>query len=205
MGRTQGRADCPLGVKGSDVNRRPIVKGMAKKTPRVLTARVTHLEMNARPHRSLPVPSRPRSALLHAENMAVHFYRYLYEQVGREHHWYLRRVMSDDDLEAILDAETTALAVLYADGCPSGFYELDMSSLPEAVELAYFGIMPDYQGLGLGKWFLNAAIQHAWDLNPRKVTVHTNSLDHPAALGLYQKMGFSPVAVSEETVTEWDA
>lgn len=177
---------------------------MAAKKPRKLKARVTHLEMPARPHKTFAVPTVPRTALLHAENMKLHFYRYLYEQVGRPHHWYERRVMKDGDLAAILDAETTELAVLYADGCPAGFFELDLAGLPEAVEIAYFGIMPDYQGLGFGKWFLNAAIQQAWDHDPAKVTVHTNTLDHPAALGLYQKMGFSPVAVSEETVTTWE-
>ena len=176
----------------------------AKNKARKLTARVTHLEMTARPHKTFPVPSKPRAALLHAENMRVHFYRYLYEQVGKAHHWYLRRVMKDGELAAILDAETTELAVLYADGCPAGFFELDLAGLPESVEIAYFGVMTDYQGLGLGKWFLNAAIQQAWDHDPEKVIVHTNTLDHPAALGLYQKMGFSPVAVSEETVTTWE-
>jgi GNAT superfamily N-acetyltransferase len=177
---------------------------MAGKKSKLLKARVTHLEMASRPTRSYPVPSRPRTAVLNAENMPVHFYRYLYEQVGRAHHWYLRRVMDDAKLVKILHSDKTHIVVLYADGCPAGFFELDSAGLPESVEIAYFGIAPDYQGLGLGKWFLNCAIQAAWDLAPQKVIIHTNTLDHPAALSLYQKVGFSPVAISEEEVSAWE-
>ena len=41
-------------------------------------------------------------------------------------------------------------------------------------------------------------------LKPAKITVHTNTLDHPAALPLYQKLGFVPVAVSEGDVEAWE-
>jgi GNAT superfamily N-acetyltransferase len=177
---------------------------LAGKNAKMLKARVTHLEMEARPARSYPVPSRPRTAVLNAENMPLHFYRYLYEQVGKSHHWYLRRVMGDDGIAEIIHSENTNIDVLYADGSPAGFFELDLSALPKTVEIAYFGLIPDFQGLGLGKWFLNCAIQKAWDLSPEKVIIHTNTLDHPAALSLYQKMGFSPVGISEEEVTVWE-
>jgi GNAT superfamily N-acetyltransferase len=160
--------------------------------------------MAARPAKSVPLPSRPRTALLRAENMPMHFYRYLYERIGKAHHWYERRAIGDEDLANIIHSPDTILEVLYAGGCPAGFFELTKSAVNEDVELTYFGLMPDYQGLGLGRWFLHSAIQRAWDEKPDKVTVHTNTLDHPSALGLYQKMGFSPVAVSEETVTVWD-
>ena len=175
----------------------------AKKKARKLTARVTHLEMTARPHKTYPVPSQPRAALLHAEKMRVHFYRYLYEQVGKPHHWYLRRVMNDADLAAIIHADTTEISVVYANGSPAGFFELDCARKPEEVELAYFGLCSDFTGMGFGKWFLATAIDAAWAHEPAKVTVHTNTLDHPAALPMYQKLGFEPVGTSEETVTEW--
>lgn len=171
--------------------------------PRKITARVTHLEMRDRPQRHVPQPSRPRLALLSSQAMPVHFYRYLYEQVGRSHHWYNRRVMDDETLAGIIHDADTKIEVLYADGNPAGFFELDATGLPDSVEIAYFGIMPDYQGRGLGKWFLNCAIERAFDLEPAVVTVHTNSLDHPSALRIYQQMGFEPVGISEETVTEW--
>ncbi len=176
---------------------------MAKK-PKKLTARVTFLEMSKRHFHNMPKPSRPRLALMRAENIPVAFYRYLYEQVGRAHHWELRRKMSDEELDKIINDETTQIDVLYADGCAAGFFELDMKEMPEALELAYFGICSTHTGMGIGKWFLASAIEAAWDHDPEKIKVHTNTLDHPAALRLYQRLGFEPVGVGEETVEVWD-
>ena len=93
--------------------------------------------------------------------------------------------------------------MLYADGCPAGFFELDLQKHPETVELKYLGLGQNYQGIGLGKWFSAAAISAAWSHKPEKLTVETNTLDHPAALPLYQKLGFSPVAVSDAEITPW--
>ena len=112
-----------------------------KKT-KTFTARITYLEMTARPTRSFAVPSRPRTALLQAENMPVHFYRYLYENIGKAHHWYVRRVMEDVQIAEIIHSAATRIDVLYADGSPAGFYELDLRELPRSVEIAYFGILP---------------------------------------------------------------
>lgn len=176
---------------------------MAQKRQK-LTARVTHLEMTSRPQMVVPRPTRPLLALLRAENMPVAFYRYMYEQVGRDHHWYLRRVMADEELSNIINADSTQIDVLYANGCPAGFFELNLVDLPEKVELAYFGLCRDFTGLGIGKWFLYCAVDAAWDHGPAKVTVHTNSLDDPRALPLYQRMGFEPVGIGEEVVDVWD-
>ncbi|MEZ5801430.1 MAG: hypothetical protein R3D29_14405 [Nitratireductor sp.] len=63
-------------------------------SPKNLTAYVTHLEMRTPQHRHVLMPSRPRLAVMRVEMMPVAFYRYLYEQVGKPHHWYLRRVMN---------------------------------------------------------------------------------------------------------------
>ncbi len=177
---------------------------MAKPEKHKLTAHVTYLEMKAPVRVHAPMPTRPRLALMAAASMPVAFYRYLYEQVGRDYHWYLRRVMDDEQLSAIIHAETTHLHVLYADGSPAGFFELDLSRMPEEVELAYFGLCRDFTGMGLGKWFLATAIAAAWDHKPEKVSVHTNTLDHPRALPLYQRMGFEPVGTGEETVEAWE-
>lgn len=150
------------------------------------------------------MPSRPRLALLRAENIPVAFYRYLYEQVGKAHHWELRRKLGDKEVDKIINAETTHIDVLYADGCAAGFFELDTANMPESVELAYFGICSTHTGMGVGKWFLWSAIEAAWDHDPQKILVHTNTLDHPAALRLYQRLGFEPVGVGEETIEVWE-
>src|SRR5690606_4315374 len=107
-----------------------------------LMARVTHLEMTARPALSFPVPSGLRLAIMRSTEMPVHFYRYLYEQVGRQHHWMMRRVQSDAEVAKAIHAETTEIHVLYAEGNPAGFLELNLSALPETAEVLYFGLVP---------------------------------------------------------------
>jgi GNAT superfamily N-acetyltransferase len=168
-----------------------------------LTARITHLEMRAPPAQRVLVPTGPKLALMRAEAMPLHFYRYLYEQVGKPHHWLLRRNISDANLAAAIHNEGTEIEVLYVDGCPAGFFELDLESLPATVEIRYFGLVPEFQGRGLSKFFLSSAVFAAWAHEPRKVTIHTNTLDSPRALILYQKLGFVPVAWSEEEVEAW--
>ena len=89
--------------------------------------------------------------------------------------------------------------MLYLDGAPAGFFDLK-PHLPDDVELAYFGMMEQAIGQGIGRWFLGAAIEAAWRTGPKTVTVQTCTLDHPAALPLYQKLGFSPVGQKREMV-----
>ncbi|MBB2974000.1 GNAT family N-acetyltransferase [Mesorhizobium sp. RMAD-H1] len=172
--------------------------------PRKLTARITHLEMAERSTVSVPTPIGIRLAIMRATDIPVHYYRYLYEQVGRPHHWMMRRKQSDAEISATINAQTTEIHVLYADGCPAGFAELDLARMPDEAEILYFGLVPDFQGRGLGSFFLAEAIAAAWSHGPQKVTIHTNSLDNPRALQLYQKMGFTPVGWSEEEVEAWD-
>lgn len=169
-----------------------------------LVARITHLEMSARQAVPVPVPSGIRLAIMRAGNMPVHYYRYLYERVGRKHHWMMRRIQTDAEVAAAIHAETTEIHVLYAEGCPAGFVELDLSALPANAEILYFGLIDDFQGRGLGKFFLSEANSAAWAHGPEKVTIHTNTLDSPRALQLYQKMGFVPVGWSEEVVEPWE-
>ncbi|PRD41289.1 N-acetyltransferase [Phyllobacterium phragmitis] len=169
-----------------------------------LTARITYLEMTEHSTVSVPTPVGIRLAIMRASDMPVHYYRYLYEQVGKPHHWMMRRKQSDAEVSATIHAETTEIHVLYADGSPAGFAELNLVRMPEEAEILYFGLVPDFQGRGLGRFFLAETIAAAWSRGPQKVTIHTNSLDSPRALQLYQKMGFTPVSWSEEDVETWD-
>lgn len=169
-----------------------------------VTAQVTHLEMRNHTPRHIPVPTKPHLALMRASDIPTDFYQYMYRLVGKNHHWYERRKLCGAELYSIINDDHTHIDYLYADGCPAGFFELDTSKLPDQVEIVYFGLAPYYQGMGLGKWFLSAAISAAWNYNPDVVSLHTNSLDHPSALQLYQRMGFSPVGTSEETVEIWE-
>ncbi len=169
-----------------------------------IEARVTHLQMNTPKLRSVPVPSRPTLAVMKAGNIPPEFYAFLYELVGKDCHWEDRRHMAPETLQSAINNDATDIRILYADGCPAGFFELDLAGMPEEVELLYFGLSAGYRGLGLGKWFMSAAINAAWSHKPGKVVLQTNTLDHPAALSLYQKLGFEPVATETVEITRWD-
>ena len=179
-------------------------KRARKKRLAKLKAHVTHLELAHRMQRHIPVPIKPTLALMRAQHIPVPYYRYLYEMVGKPWHWEARRKMTDKKLDQVINGPQAEIHVLYADGCPAGFFELNTEALPDIVSIPYFGLGKAYQGVGVGKWFLSAAIGNAWVHNPQKLTVTTNTLDHPAALPLYQKLGFVPVAVSDEEITPWE-
>lgn len=171
--------------------------------PAILETRVTYLEMVHPIGITPPVPTKPAIALIKAENIPPSFYAYLYEHVGKRHHWEERRGLEPDQLKKIINAATLDISVLYVEGCPAGFFELELSELPNSVEIKYLGLMNNYQSLGLGKWFIATAIKAAWAHKPKKVCIETNTLDHPAALPLYQKLGFSPVGIGEAKIAEW--
>ena len=158
----------------------------------ILKSTVTFLELTppAKPRMSLPLGH--QVSLLRTTKMPLHFYRYLQFRVGKKWHWVSRLRMNDDELAAIIHAEKTQIYVLMVDGAPSGFFEINASH-SEKSEIAYFGIMEHATGRGLGRWFLNQAIHTALESKPEKVIVNTCTLDHPAALSLYQKCGFQAV------------
>lgn len=82
--------------------------------------------------------------------------------------------------------------VLYADGQPAGYVELDART-PEDVELVFCGLMPWAIGRGLGPWMLRQATALAWNRpQTRRFWVHTCNFDHPAALKMYKAAGFVP-------------
>lgn len=167
-----------------------------------VTVTVTRLEMTNPHNFAVPLPSGVRLAIMLAENMPLHLYRYLYEVIGKPHHWMLRRTQSDETVATILQAEETRILMLYADGCPAGFAEMRLN-LPESVDLHYFGLVPDYQGRGLAKFFFSEVLAAAWAQSPQKLRLETNTLDSPRALQLYQRMGFSPVSTAEEVIKLW--
>ncbi|WP_135467063.1 GNAT family N-acetyltransferase [Crenalkalicoccus roseus] len=149
---------------------------------------VTFLRMD-RPPRD-PAPALPADARV--ERLArctVRFYRYLYDTVGHDYVWWLRRTLSDAELAALLADPVISVHVLYRGGEPAGFYELDRRNRP-AVNLAYFGLLPHAIGQGLGRAFLRHAVDAAWAEGARAVTVNTCTADHPRALPNYRAAGF---------------
>lgn len=157
---------------------------------------VFYLEMLGPSGRAVPAP-RDGLSVLFVPAPSVEEYRSLYNAVGREFHWISRRKLSDTDLAAILQDPSNELHVLHVAGIPAGFAELDRRQADE-IELVQFGLMREFIGQGLGKWFLQWTIDQAWSYQPRRFWLHTCTLDHPAAIPNYLKAGF--VLYKEEAI-----
>ena len=149
---------------------------------------VTYLEMTG-PPLGAPLPPPPGIEVRRAFRPTTGFYRYLYDAIGADWLWYDRKLLDDESLAAIIHDPEVEVNVLWAQGVPAGLAELDFRGPPD-VELAYFGVLPDFIGQGLGRFLLDWAVHHVWRSRPRRFWVHTCDLDHPRALGVYQKGGF---------------
>ncbi len=153
---------------------------------------VTYLEMTAPPRALPPRPVGPRLALMKADAIPLHFYRYLYATIGGDWLWVERLDLDDDVLAEKVRREGIEISVLYANGAPAGYFELDLAG-GKTVDLVYFGLMPDWTGRKIGPWFLGCAIMEAFSAGAERLTINTCTLDHPGALRLYQRIGFQAV------------
>jgi GNAT superfamily N-acetyltransferase len=155
-----------------------------------ITSVITYLEMTEPP--TSPTPARPtvKIVLMRAEKPTLSFYRYLYNTVGQDWLWWERKQMSDDDLSAIITNDLVEVYVLYVGGAPAGYGELDRR-FEDEIEIAYFGLVPEFIGQGLGGYFLRWIIDQAWTYDLKRLFVHTCTEDHPAAIYNYQRHGFS--------------
>lgn len=169
-------------------------------TDEFIDVTVTSLEMHAppaRPRARAPSLSRP-VMVLRATEPTVSYYRYLYDTIGQDWLWYERRQMDDTVLSEIIHDEQVSVDVLHVGGVPAGYVELDARRHP-TVEVSYLGLMPEFIGRGLGRYLADWGVDAAWDMGAARVWIHTCNLDHPAALHLYQKAGFT--VFNRDTVT----
>jgi len=157
------------------------------------------LQMFAHPQGPVQ-PPRDGLVVVHAKKPPVAYYRFLYDAVGGDYDWTSRKKLSDAELAALLHDPGLEVHVLMADGVPAGFAELDLRTEGE-IELVQFGLMSDFIGQGLGKYFLQWTIDKAWSYSPKRLWLHTCTKDHPAALPNYLKAGF---AVYKEGLHEED-
>ena len=137
--------------------------------------------------------------MLRCEKPATHFYRYLYDTIGADYTWVDRKRLDPEALAAVIQDPLNRLFVLYIDGSPTGMAELDLRKAGTA-NISYFGLMPEAIGKRLGFFFLYHTCLNAWAEPIHKLTVNTCTLDHPRALPLYQRMGFSPYDRQERFV-----
>jgi ribosomal protein S18 acetylase RimI-like enzyme len=160
----------------------------------------TYLEMLS------PADLRPAGApqdpprLERIEDCPASFFRYLYGEVGRAYHWTDRLKWSDERVAAHLADPDVSLWLLSSRGAPAGYFELRRHQ-DGSVEVAYFGLLPEFVGRGWGGYLLTLAVREAWAMGPERVWLHTCTLDHPAALPNYRKRGFSPVREERYTAS----
>lgn len=116
--------------------------------------------------------------------------RRFYCMVGSSWNWTERLVWSDDDWHDYVHRDALSTWVARIGGQSAGYFELE-SQADGNVEIAYFGLLPEFIGRGLGGPLLSAAVERAWDRpDTRRVWVHTCTDDHQHALDNYRKRGF---------------
>jgi GNAT superfamily N-acetyltransferase len=127
------------------------------------------------------------------------FYLFLYLQVGGPYAWRDRAGWPATRIDAHLARPEIEIWLLTRGGAPAGYFELERHVDDGSVEIAYFGLLPEAVGQRLGGWLLGEATRCAWAHDPRRVWLHTCTLDHPAALPNYLARGFR--IVRSETFT----
>ena len=171
---------------------RPEIIGYLKTT-------ITHLEMLKPPPGLALQPPDQDLEIVRALSPTVRFYRFLYDGVGGDWLWSSRRRMGDQELLQAISKPTIDIRVLWQSGVPMGYAEMDFRASDD-VELAYFGLMPEAIGSGIGRFFLNWTTRHAFSNGAGRFWVHTCDLDHPRALATYEDAGF--VAFDREEAEE---
>jgi GNAT superfamily N-acetyltransferase len=101
-------------------------------------------------------------------------------------------ILDEAHLASIIQHPKVELDVVLDEaGNEVGILELDFRE-PQECELSFIGLIPELSGKGHGRWLLAQAVHRAWREGVNRVHVHTCSLDHPAALAAYLRVGFTP-------------
>ncbi len=148
-----------------------------------------HLEMKRRAE--LRPPERT-CAGLEVRRVAVpcpELNRFFYTAVGGDWFWIDRLPWNYERWLRYVSRPEIETWIGLAEGAPAGYFELD-AQVDGDVEIAYFGLLPQYIGKGFGGRLLHRAAERGWERGATRVWVHTCSLDHPSALASYQRRGF---------------
>lgn len=167
-----------------------------------------YLELTA-PDELRPAKVPPPGAgvsIVRAEVPSAELGRFLYTSVGADCAWTDRLPWSREQWRECLGRTGSEVWVAYERGTPAGYVELAAQD-EGAVEIAYFGLLPDFRGRGIGGHLLAFGAERAFDLAERwpgrtptkRVWLHTCSLDGLHALANYQRRGFR---VTHTTVSQ---
>jgi GNAT superfamily N-acetyltransferase len=156
--------------------------------PNKLWMEVIHLEMTEPPSKPGRQAPEPNLVITHMEKPTVEFYRWIYDAVGSQWMWHVRKLITDEALAAIIHDSQVEIHLFSQDDAVVGYAEIDRRD-PANAEIAFFGLLPDFVGRGLGPYFLDQVIRLAWMKNAKRVWLHTCIFDHPKAVATYKNSG----------------
>ena len=125
--------------------------------------------------------------------------KFFYKEVGKKHHWVDRLVWNDKQWIEYTSNENTKTYVLKENRDLVGYFELIFHKEKNEIEIAYLGLLEEYHNKKLGSYLLCNAIKKSFSEKPKRVWVHTCSLDHKNALSNYISRGMK--IFKKETVS----
>ena len=115
--------------------------------------------------------------------------KFFYKNIGKKHKWVDRLIWNEQRWIDYVSSEKVKTYVLKNKDDLVGFFELIFHYEKNEVEIAYFGILEEYQNKKLGSYLLSQAIKKSFNKNVNRVWLHTCSLDHKNALNNYVARG----------------
>lgn len=148
----------------------------------------TYLEMKS-PSEFIEKTDSNGLEVIEAEIKEFRLNRYLYCLVGEQWGWNEMLEISDEQWKEYAESDNLRTWVAYYKGSIAGYFELKTAPSLD-VEIALFGLAPNFIGKGFGRYLLSCAIKFAWEkCNAKRVWVYTCTTDHPNALNNYQACG----------------
>ena len=115
--------------------------------------------------------------------------KFFYKNIGKKHHWVDRLIWTDTQWSHYTSEQNVKTYVLKIKDELAGYFELIIHEEKKEVEIAYLGLLQEYQNKNLGSHLLSAAIKNSFEEKVERVWVHTCSLDHKNALKNYLSRG----------------
>ena len=115
--------------------------------------------------------------------------KFFYKNIGKNHRWIDRLVWSEKQWIEYVSDENVKTYILKNENDLAGYFELNLHPKKEEVEIAYLGLLEEYHNKKLGSYLLSVAIKKSFLNKPKRVWVHTCSLDHKNALNNYIARG----------------
>ena len=115
--------------------------------------------------------------------------KFFYKNIGKKHKWTDRLVWTEAQWIDYVSNKKIKTYILKYQNYLAGYFELIFHSDEKEVEIAYFGLLEEFQNKKLGSYLLSQAIKKSFNSKVNRVWVHTCSLDHKNALKNYIARG----------------